>query len=63
MGKTVTFLVSTNSEGSTLKETFSFGELGIEDDIDDNDEKKIIDACFKDWVWNNISYSYIIEKD
>lgn len=66
MGKTVTFsFSSTKYEGTEAKETFTFEELGIDEDMDDKELKKVIDEIFQAWVWDklNISFSIVIDKD
>lgn len=61
MGKTVTFSVSTKYEGSTVVEKVTFEELDIDEDMDDKAIKKAVDERFRDWIWNNISFSYCID--
>lgn len=64
MGKSVTFsFSSTKYEGTEATETFTFKELGIDEDLDDEEALKIeIDRIFQAWVWDrlNISYSIVI---
>ncbi|HWO76556.1 MAG TPA: hypothetical protein VNM69_11775 [Bacillus sp. (in: firmicutes)] len=63
MDKTVTFsFSSTKYEGTEAIETFTFKELGIGEDLDDEALKKEIDRIFQAWVWDklNISYSIVI---
>jgi hypothetical protein len=63
MGKTVTFsFSSTKYEGTEATETFTFKELGIDEDLDDEALKIEIDRIFQAWVWDklNISYSFVI---
>ena len=64
MRKTVTFSVSTKYKDSMETETFTFEELGINEDMDDTEVKKIIDEIFQAWVWDrlNISYSIVIAE-
>ena len=64
MGKTVTFsFSSTKYEGTEATETFTFKELGIDEDLNDEALKIEIDRIFNAWVWNklNITYSVVIE--
>ncbi|UPW81447.1 hypothetical protein [Lysinibacillus sp. Ag94] len=64
MDKTVTFsFSSTKYEGTEVTETFTFKELGIDDDLDDKALKIEIDRIFQAWVWDklNISFSIVIE--
>jgi hypothetical protein len=63
MDKTVTFsFSSTKYEGTEANETFTFKELGIDEDLDDEALKQEIDRIFQAWVWDklNISYSIVI---
>ena len=64
MYKTVTFsFSSTNYEGTKETETFTFKELGINEDLDEDLLKIEIDRIFQAWVWDklNISFSIVIE--
>lgn len=66
MGKTVTFsFSSTKYEGTEARETFTFKELGIDKDLDDEALKIEIDRIFQAWVWDklNISYSIVIDGE
>ncbi|MBP2242907.1 hypothetical protein J2Z40_003489 [Cytobacillus eiseniae] len=63
MDKTVTFsFSSTKYKGVEATETFTFKELGIVEELDDEALKKEIDKVFQAWVWDqlNISYSIVI---
>jgi len=55
MSKTVTFSVTTKY----VKETVSLQELGI----DYKEMKRAVEDFFRDWLWNNVSFSYIIHED
>ena len=57
MGKTVTISVSTKY----FKETVTLQELGIDENMDDKAIKKAVEEYFRDWLWNNASFSYIIK--
>lgn len=57
MGKTVTISVSTKY----VKETVTLQELGIDENMDDKAIKKAVEEYFRDWLWNNVSFSYIIK--
>ena len=57
MGKTVTISVSTKY----VKETVTLQELGIDENMDDKTIKKTVEEYFRDWLWNNVSFSYIIK--
>ena len=65
MDKTVTFsFSSTKYEGTEATETFTFKELGIDENLDDEALKIEIDRIFQAWVWDklNISYSIVINE-
>ena len=67
MAKTVTFsFSSTKFEGTEATETFTFEQLGIdEDDMDNEALKKVIDEIFQVWIRDklNISYSIVVDED
>lgn len=66
MDRTVTFSFnSTKYEGTEATETFTFKELGIDEDLDVEALKKEVDRIFQAWVWDklNISYSIVIDED
>ncbi|MED3550293.1 hypothetical protein [Cytobacillus praedii] len=66
MSKTITFSFrSSKYEGTEAKETFTFENLGIEEDMADNLLKVEIDNLFQAWVWDklNISYSIVIDEE
>lgn len=66
MSKTVTFsFKSTKYEGTEAKETFTFENLGIAEDMDDKSLKVEIDRIFQAWVWDklNISYTIVIDEE
>ena len=59
MGKTVTFsFSSTRFEGTEATETFTYKELGIDKDFDDEALKIEIDRIFQAWVWDKTSHLY-----
>lgn len=62
MNKTVTFTVDTKYE-DRIQETFTFEELGIDENMHTEEVKKKIDKIFEAWVTSrlNISYSIIIQ--
>ncbi|TKC20044.1 hypothetical protein [Robertmurraya kyonggiensis] len=65
MDKTVTFSFSSKKyEGTEAKETFTFKELGIDEDLDDAVLKTEINRIFQAWAWDklNISYSIVFDK-
>lgn len=64
MHKTITFAVDTKYE-DPFQETFTFEQLGIEEQLSDIEMKKQIDFIFKNWVCHrlNISYSIVIETE
>ena len=66
MGKSVTFsFSSTKYEGVGAKETFTFEELGIGENMNDKAIKMEIDGIFQAWVWDklNISFSIVIAEE
>ncbi|MGN7400759.1 hypothetical protein ACTHO0_12980 [Cytobacillus praedii] len=66
LDKTVTFsFSSTKYEGTEARETFTFKEIGIDEDLDDEALKVEINRIFQAWVWDklNISYSIVINED
>lgn len=66
MGKTVTFSFnSTKYEGTEDTETFTFKQLGIDENIDDKSLKIELDKIFQAWVWDklNISYRIVIDEE
>ena len=66
LDKTVTFsFSSTKYEGTEARETFTFKEIGINEDLDDEALKVEINRIFQAWVWDklNISYSIVINED
>ncbi len=62
MNKTITFMVDTKYE-DRIQETFTFEELGIDENMHTEEVKKEIDKIFESWVCDrlNISYSIVIE--
>ncbi|WP_057763078.1 hypothetical protein [Cytobacillus praedii] len=66
MSKTITFsFISTKYEGTEAKETFTFENLGIDEEMDNNLLKVEIDKLFQEWVSDklNISYSIVIDEE
>ncbi|MEG0258397.1 MAG: hypothetical protein RR595_03340 [Lysinibacillus sp.] len=59
MSKTVTFSVTTKY----IKEEIALQQLGIDENMDDKEMKEAVEEFFKDWLWNNVSFSYMIEED
>ncbi|MGA3599032.1 hypothetical protein [Lysinibacillus agricola] len=59
MSKTVTFSVTTKY----VKEAVTLQELGIDENLDDKEMKRAVEDFFRDWLWNNVSFSYIIDED
>ncbi|MGE7950875.1 hypothetical protein [Lysinibacillus xylanilyticus] len=37
--------------------------MGIDEDMDDKEMKRVVEDFFRDWLWNNVSFSYIIHED
>lgn len=64
MFKTITFAVDTKYN-DPIQETFTFEQLGIDEQLSDIERKKQIDFIFKNWVSDrlNISYSIVIETE
>ncbi len=61
MGKKVTFsFSSTKYEGTEATETFTFENLGIDEEMDDKELKIVIDKLFEAWVWDKLNISYSI---
>lgn len=59
MAKTVTFsFSSTEYKGTEATETFTFEELGLEENVDIKDA--VIEQLFEAWFRNKINYSYSI---
>jgi hypothetical protein len=62
--KTVSFSFSSaRYEGAEATETFTFEELGIDGNMDENALKKEIDKIFQAWVWDKLNISYSIVMD
>jgi hypothetical protein len=63
MERTVTFSFSSKTfESTEARETFTFKELGIREDLKKEEEKEEIERIYQSWVWDklNISYSIVI---
>jgi hypothetical protein len=66
MGRTVTFSFnSTTYQGTGATETFTFKQLGINEDIGEKALKREIDKKFQAWIWDklNISFSIVVEEE
>ena len=59
MGKTVNFSVSAQH----MKETVTLQKLGIDEDMSEIAIKKAVEVFLRDWVWNNVSFSYVIKEE
>lgn len=59
MNKTVTFSVSAKN----MEETISLKELGIDENRSETEIIQAVEAYFKEWVWNNVSFSYVIDEE
>ncbi|MGY3715790.1 hypothetical protein ACWE42_09730 [Sutcliffiella cohnii] len=46
-----------------MKETIALKDLGIDEKRSEIEIKQAVDAYFKEWVWNNVSFSYVIEEE
>lgn len=62
MSNKVTFAVGTNSVESRVVESFTFKQLGIDENLDDKEIQEIVDKYFKEWVWSTISHSCVISR-
>ncbi|MEY8742040.1 hypothetical protein AB9M62_21430 [Bacillales bacterium AN1005] len=65
MNKTVTFsFSSTKYQGAETTETFTFKELDIDENLDNQALKIEINRTFQAWVWEklNISSSIVINE-
>jgi hypothetical protein len=64
MAKRVTFSFDTKYFDSRTSETFTFKELGIAEDLNEEAERKILDELFNAWVWDklNISFSIVVNR-
>lgn len=65
MVKTVTFSFNQSiSENTEVTETFTFEELEIDRNVDEQSLEKELEEKFQAWVWNklNLSYSIVIEE-
>ncbi|MFS0881787.1 hypothetical protein [Metabacillus niabensis] len=61
MSKTVTFSIRTTDLNSTIEQTFTFEELNIDENMSNKEIKKAVDDIFRVWVWDNISFSCVID--
>lgn len=61
MERTVTFSFSSKTfEGTEARETFTFKELGIGENLKQEEEKEEIERIFQAWVWDKLNISYSI---
>ena len=63
MSKTTTFSVSTGYVGSKKVETFTLEELGIDENLQGEEMEKALNGAFQEWLWDNIDFTYFINKD
>lgn len=64
MSKIITFAFNTKYK-EQIQETFSFEQLGINEQLPSDEMKKQIDQLFENWVCDrlNLSYSIVIEEE
>ncbi|MDW2876197.1 MULTISPECIES: hypothetical protein [Bacillaceae] len=64
MAKNVTFSFDTKYIDSRTCETFTFEELGVAENLDEEAERKILEDILHAWIWDklNISYSIVWNK-
>ncbi|AGX06750.1 MULTISPECIES: hypothetical protein [Bacillus] len=65
MAKNVTFSFDTKYINSRTCETFTFEELGVAENLNEEAERKILEDILQAWIWDklNISYSIVLNKD
>ena len=61
MKKTITFSISTGYVGSKKEDTFTLEDLGIDENLNNEELEKEIDERFQEWVWDNIDASWSID--
>lgn len=59
---TVTFSVSTKYPGSRVEEIFTLDQLGIDENLTDEELEKEVEETYQDWVWDNIDSSWSIDS-
>ena len=59
MGKTVDFSVSAQH----MNETVTLQKLDIDENMSDIAIKKAVEEFLRYWVWNNVSFSYVINEE
>ena len=64
VSKLITFTFNTKYTDQ-IQETFSFEQLGINEQLPSDEIKKQIDHLFKNWVCDrlNLSYSIVVEEN
>lgn len=63
--KTITFsFTSSEFEGTEATETFTFDELEIDENLDENELAIEIDRIYQAWIWDklNVSWSIVINE-
>ncbi|MDQ0227819.1 hypothetical protein [Metabacillus niabensis] len=58
MGKAVTSSFSTKY----VNETFNLKDIEFDENMGEEVLQKAVEEFFHDWVWRNVSFSYIIEE-
>ena len=61
MDRNITFSVRTNGDESKVEQTFTLEELNLESNLNEEDMEKKVHELFKIWVWNQLSYSVVID--
>lgn len=57
----VTFTVSTGFVGSRKTDTYTLEQLGIDESLEGEELEKELEEAHKEWIWDNIDTSFIIE--
>lgn len=59
--KTITFTVATNKVGSKVSDTFTFEQLGIDENLTGDELENELNELWQDWIWNNIDGGYGVD--
>ena len=52
--KKVLFSVSMNIQGALKKETFTFEQLGIDENISEDNLEETLQEKYNEWLWDHI---------
>jgi len=65
LNMTAAITLELEKETTQIQETFSFEQLGINEQLPSDEIKKQIDHLFKNWVCDrlNLSYSIVVEEN